>query len=221
MDQIWQKERDLTICYGRQQIIDSNGNLIESATHETNNYYCRIQNYAGLQPSEMWAALVQQIPNDGFMILTSAAQRVRMNEGINIGTCCDQEFTLRLSQDYCQFYFINFDLTQYRISDSSLSSQGLDTHYLFDLLLSFKYPKDLEPICVKRLKRLAPIAVSRWLSTGKSSKAAGIYFSQYYPILHRLTLRGIVQLLLLLLPSHFLIKIFQTRLRTKTILNTE
>ena len=42
--------------------------MLQMPSQNLNDGYYRTEQYAGLQPSALWSALVAQFPNDGYMI---------------------------------------------------------------------------------------------------------------------------------------------------------
>lgn len=204
MDQAWRNNPGLTVCYGKQVFVNAEGKLLEDLTTDSNIHYYRTADRAGRQPSELFAALTQQMPNDGFMVLTTAARTVRMNEGQEIGSICDQEFSIRMAAHHKGFFLIDNSTALYRLNSSSVTSKGLDVHFTFKLLEELKLPNELDCIRNDKLRQLAPVAVTRWLSAGDNRSARRVYFSHYYPPTQRASLKGIAQLVLLIVPPFIL-----------------
>ncbi len=204
MDQVWQNNPGLTVCYGKQVVVNDEGKLLEELTNNANTHYYRTADRVGYQPSELFAALTQQMPNDGFMVLTTAARSVRMNEGQEIGGICDQEFSIRMATHHKGFFFVDDFTVHYRLNSSSLTSKGVDVHFSFKLLEKLDLPDELDCIRNNKLRQLAPVAVTRWLSTGDNRSARHVYFSRYYPLIQRVSLKGIAQLFLLIAPPFIL-----------------
>jgi glycosyltransferase involved in cell wall biosynthesis len=55
------------LIYGNQQIADAEGSIDNEVSARINPAFARTPERAGLQPTALWAAARQQLPNDGFL----------------------------------------------------------------------------------------------------------------------------------------------------------
>jgi glycosyltransferase involved in cell wall biosynthesis len=205
----WELEPKLTACFGKQYLINLQGDILETSSQELNRSYCRTTKYAGLQTSALWSALVGQFPNDGYMVLTKAAQSVRYRDTPDVGDSCDYDFGLRLATQYENFYFVDKFTAKYRLTPESNSRNNNHANLTYGLIESLALPQELETTRMEKLHQFACPAVTRWLSVGNKSKAFKIFTSKYYSLSKKITLKGIAHAILLLCPNATLHLIFQ------------
>jgi len=168
----------LTAAFGKQVIIDIHGREKENESADLNRRYFRTTHYAGIQKSALWSGLVQQFPNDGYMLTRDAALRVRYLESAK--DVCDLDFGIRLGAAARMFCYVDSFTAKYRHNDCSLSTQFNPTGLSFNLLNGLTVPPDLESVRRERLIELAPYAVSAFLKSGDIAGAQRVYQSGYY-----------------------------------------
>jgi glycosyltransferase involved in cell wall biosynthesis len=137
LDRCWRDHPGLIACYGKQYVIAHAGGDLPGATLDFDRSYHRTPDRAGLQPSKLWAALVEQMPPDGAMIDAAAARAVRFRGADAVGDDCDYDFIARLAQQPGEFFFVDRYITQYRLTDSGVASRKTVDH-------SFAIARDLE-----------------------------------------------------------------------------
>jgi len=93
-------------------------------------------------------------------------------------------------------------VSAYRMTRESISSKGLRTalSHLYFLVQDLPVPEDLKPLQNKRLRELAPIAVSGCLLRAARRKALGILTSRNYPW-NQQFVKGVIQLGLVFAPK--------------------
>lgn len=200
MDDCWKQEPALTACFGKQHIISMEGEVLAEPSDQLNQKYYRTDQTAGLQSSSLFSAMTGQFPNDGYMLLTKAAQHIRYRDRSEVSDACDFDFGLRLANSYEKFYFVNEYTAMYRLTATAVSSQNSHSHITYGLLESLTVPPELAEIRGDRLCTYASPAINEWLSIGNQSAAHKIYTSPYHSWSKRLTLRGIIQFLLIICP---------------------
>ena len=155
-------------------------------------YFKSEETTSGVQRSA-WSALVGQFPGDGYMIRTAAARRTLLSDDPEVGEACDAEFAYRLA-DEGDFFFIGKYTLAYRITEESITSQGLrillSKHYF--LLRARRVPSDLGGVRRAKLCSLAPAAVNGCLLTAERRKALQILLGPHYPWKKELA-KGVVQ----------------------------
>lgn len=202
MDAAWRSQPDLCLVYGKPQFIDHAGHVLHERSESDNRFkYHRKPEHAGRQPSELWAALVQQVPPDGFMIATAVGREVRYDPSPHVGNILDAEFGLRLAESHRGFFYLDEYVYQYRHANDSISSHGIDYHLFYDLLARMDLPTELLPFRDAKLKFLAKPATQMWLRAGQPARAKDVYYSPYYPLVDKLTAKGLGQLVMLYAPS--------------------
>jgi len=115
---------ELLISFGRQQLVDSAGSLDREGTEELNAAYRRTPEHAGLQPSMLKSAILQQIPNNGFLINAAMAKAVGYRQaGLQFKDGCDFGFSYLAAKRFPdrKAYFDPSFTTAYRLSDMSIA----------------------------------------------------------------------------------------------------
>ena len=195
LNSCWDLHPDLVAAYGKQYFISDEGTIDLNHSSKINQYYFRTSDRAGLQKSSIEAALLHQFPNDGFMILASAAKAIKWRS--EAGNGGDFDFGLRLSFKYSNFFFVDKYTAKYRISNVSIGSSINDdsTAQSFDIILNTNFPEKLSWVKECELKREASTAIIQLINVGKKKQALDIYFSKYYPLSRKLSLGGIRRLM--------------------------
>lgn len=207
MARIWDLWPGVTAVYGDQQAISEDGATLETETEALNATYHRSPQYAGLQASAISAALLQQFPNDGYMVETGAARAVRFREYADVGTYCDFDFGVRLALTGAQFYYVPEYTCQYRLSSgNSISTSGSEKHRfsaekMYDFIRDLKVNGEDRAARSVALGRLAPIVAASHSRRGKRLATAGVYCAPWYPRAPLLSKRGLGHLLMLMFPS--------------------
>jgi len=202
MDNCWQRHPNLTACFGKQYMISMQGEVLEEPSQQLNEKYHRTEQKSGLQQSTLFSAMTGQFPNDGYMVLTKAAQHVRYRDRSEVSDACDFDFGLRLASSYEHFYFVNQYTAMYRLTETAVSSQISHSHITYGLIESLTVPPELAEIRGDRLRTYASPAINEWLSLGNQSAAHKIYTSPHHSWSKRLTLRGSIQFLLIICPRN-------------------
>src|SRR5258708_7948198 len=93
---------DVVVSFGKQHSLTNDGFIEEAESVKLNERYYRTDDRGDQVQSSEWAALVQQLPGDSYMVRTSAAQATRYRS--DIGECCDAEFGWRLCRRGAFFF---------------------------------------------------------------------------------------------------------------------
>ena len=188
----------ITAAYGKQYLIGANGAVDEAGSDALNAAYNRTAEEAGRQSSAFLAGLTAQFPNDGYLLRTSVARKVRYRSDPAVGAACDLDFGLRLAAASQGHYFLDEYIAKYRIMVKS-ASHIYYAHLSFDLLASAELPGGLEEIRQSQMRKYARSAVNQWLALGKRRSAQRVYLSAAYG--RRWSAVGILHAVLLLCPS--------------------
>lgn len=209
LDAAWQPHT--FIAFGKQQIISSKGQLLPTETSKLNKRYCRETHFAGVQKSALVSALLQQIPNDGFMVTTAAAKSTGYRSAEEVGVYCDLDFNLRLTETHQSgtAAFIDHFVSQYRISEDSISGSGSARQsdhptaaaIMYEMVAGMGVCSSLKRARKVLLRRLAVKAVKGYALSGCRKKALRIFFSDCYPALQRVTWRGLYHFALIVSPT--------------------
>lgn len=198
----WESHPNLTACFGKQQVIDMQGQILEQATIALNQKHYRTAQYEGLQERSIWSALVGQFPNNGYLVSSEAAKRIRYRSERTVGHICDYDFGLRLAASYKGFYFVDHYTSMSRVTTSSISQTNNNGKLSYQLLESLQLPEEIESFRQERLRSYAVSAVSQALATNDRQNAIRIYQSRHYPWSKKLAPKGLVHALLLMLPGN-------------------
>lgn len=181
----WLQYPDAQCLYGKQHLIDHAGNILLDRTERWNLRYSRVNELAGLQRSNLSAALQQQLPNNGFLIKTELARKVRYRPETVIGHAVDADFGIRVALAAAQrsFAYIDTFVSEYRLNPDSIS-QSTTINRREDML--FEYIETLELPATDEKARdgfLERIAVAAALDAARARRrwtALRIIFSRYY-----------------------------------------
>lgn len=209
LDRRWTGEA--SIAFGRQQVISPDGDVIIEATQQLNEYYYRTSAETGIQEFPLASALRQQIPNNGFLVLTQAARATGYRPYSEVGVYCDTDFSLRLAANLPprSAVFIDQFTSQYRLSAESISNSALvhgsESPRAAVTLYEFATALAISPeLSVARdvfLARLADKVVKGYALRGQRKRALRVFLSSSYPLAKRLTAKGGYHLSLIIFPA--------------------
>lgn len=169
--------------YGKQYIIDEDGVIDYQQTKNLNEYYFRTDFYQNSRLSSLEAGIVQQFPNDCYLIKSEVAQKVGYRPKEEIGDACDFDFGFRLGLNNYNLYFLNEYTAKYRMTTSSVARNGTDSGYQSYKLISEYFLNDerLNTDIIKNiLKRKAPVAIMHAIQTGRKKEALEIYMGEHH-----------------------------------------
>jgi glycosyltransferase involved in cell wall biosynthesis len=200
----WDKHPDLTAAYGKQYVISHTGEIDHNGTVGLNSAYARISDRAGLQLRDWEIGLLQQFPNDGFMILTSVAKAVRWRAASVVGAGGDFDFGLRLGLTHHGFFFLDKFTVKYRKTETgSVSGSKSDNAALraYLVLSEFPLPPSANILRLQKMSEIAPRALMQAINHRQFKRAWSIYTSPNHSWNRRISLGGIRRLGLILLGS--------------------
>jgi glycosyltransferase involved in cell wall biosynthesis len=183
----WDIFPELTGAYGKQYVFSDAGGVDFAQSERLNVMYRRTADHEGLQEKSWFPGLVQQFPNDGWLVRTAAASDIMWRPSQGDG--CEFDFGLRLCLKYQGFCFVNRHTMKYRVNSTSMSVSSSHDATLrsFWILRDASLPTDAEDFRRKQLKEFAPQAVTQAVRKGLWREALRIYFSESYPWRRRLT----------------------------------
>jgi hypothetical protein len=196
----WEKNPELTAAYGKQYLMSPDGVIADHASEKLNLVYGRTPERSGLQ-EKPWEVGLQQFPNDGFMILASAARTVRWMPASVVGAGGDFDFGLRLGLNRSGFYFLDKFTMKCRLTDSgsiSSSSNADAALRAYLILINTPLPAGSEALRAHRLTEMAPKAVMQAAKRGEFAHGWQIYWSEHHGWRSRLSLGGANRLFVLL-----------------------
>ena len=116
---IFKTNQEVIISFGKQFIISDDGKLDEEASDELNVLYSRTHDKAGIQSDILKSAILQKLPNNGFLIRAECAKKVgyeslekKYFDGVDFG------FSLELVKAYKKLnaFFLDQHTAFYRNS---------------------------------------------------------------------------------------------------------
>jgi glycosyltransferase involved in cell wall biosynthesis len=195
----WEGDPGLVAAYGKQLLMSHTGEIDEAGSERMSRDYFKVGEHGGRQPSAMWAALVQQFPNDAYMVRTDSAREVRLASNEMVGVICDFEFGLRLAKAHGRFHYLNKYTAIYRLNPVGENNTD-HCHNIYQVLNTLDVPEDLKNLRRQRLRAAAPLAVNSYLRAGKTKEALRVFTSADYSLAEHLSPRGLAHIVLLLLP---------------------
>lgn len=187
----------IDVIFSNQHIINSSGDRLDV---DFNLIYGRSKLKHGLQENPEAIIWSNSLPMSSSLIRADLVREFGFKEDLNTP---EIEFFLQIVASNKSFYFVPEVLTEYRIHSNSATSQGLKVHRLMDYLIHIPVKFENEYYKTKFLKNLAYPSINRWILEGNSGKAKMIYFGKYYGIKNVLKIRGLLQLILLILPNRY------------------
>jgi hypothetical protein len=170
---------DVDAVYGRQYIASAEGVVDSALTSENDRYYHKTAP-AGVQPSNLWAALVAQFPNDGMMMRRSLALHCGYPSETEVGRIpVDFHFGVRYAGVSTKSFLLLHDYVAiYRNSpDSVLRSK----RKFYDGHLGYQHLERLSGLSALEeqgrslaLGRFAGSAVMGYLAAGDPARAASV-----------------------------------------------
>lgn len=195
----FEENPDIVAAFGKQQVTDAEGNIKLETTERLNEGYYRTSEYEGRQ-SSMRSAVVQQFPNDGYMVRAEAAKKVGYDHGAGNG--CDFAFGVALSEATDgPFYFTDTFTAQYRLSEQSVGRGNSDSGYQAVRIVMKDLPNDIlkDPHIKKWLKLRLPAAIIQAAEHGYPKDGLRWFFSSYHR--HQIATLGGARRLLRLISS--------------------
>lgn len=191
------KDPSVEIVYGKQYIIDDEGNLDIKASKLLNEGYCRTAFYEKNPLSPIEAGLLQQFPNDAYMLKSLIAKDNKYSDDAK--DACDYEFALRLGVKNYKMFFVNQYTGYYRVTSESVSASRDNDAALtaYNFAKKTKVPEESIKFKNKWMRNQAPIACMQAIDLKNKKEAISIYLDQW----HRksiFTLGGIKRLLKLI-----------------------
>ena len=137
---------------------------------------------------------------------TELLQKYKFKEDLNTP---EIELFLRVNQDCHLFYFNPSYLVEYRVHTQSATNAGLKVHFLMNYLIEMPVSKNNESYKISFLKSLAPVSLNNLLLENKKKKAFQIMTSKYFGLQKILTIKGLIKVGLIFMPSKIISSILK------------
>ncbi len=190
------------VVFGKLFRIEYDGSRNYTASEGLNRDYFKTAQCVERQLSAWQSALVGQFPNNGYLIRSDLARRVRYRDRLEFKTdrWCDFDFGLRLAAAGAHFRFVDDYITEYRRSPDGIGRQGQPT-YLYDVVEGLDVPAEAEWARRVALKRLATRVVTSFIQSGNRRRANAVFWSSAYGWRNRLSPKGLRDAVRLALPA--------------------
>ncbi|MDT0650426.1 glycosyltransferase family 2 protein [Autumnicola edwardsiae] len=179
----FEADHSIDAVYGKQYIINEDGVIDEKHSEHLNAYYFRTSYYSENRLSPLEAGMVQQFPNDCYMLNKAVINKVHYRNKSQIGHAGDFDFGFQLGVQGYNLHFINEYTAKYRITKSSVARNGTDSGYqAFKIIRQAGIAgksKKTDPVNVV-LRRKAPVAILQAAKKGEKKEALNIYFSKWH-----------------------------------------
>jgi glycosyltransferase involved in cell wall biosynthesis len=195
---VLEKDPSIDIVFGKQYIIDDDGRLDMKKSEALNKGYYRTSYYETNQLKPNIVGLVQQFPNDAYIMKSEIAKENGYNEEAK--DACDFEFGLRLGLKNYNIHFVDKYTAYYRLSAESVSVSSNNNAALiaYQIVKNTPFPESSMVFKNKWMENASPMACMQAIDLRNKREAISIYFDRW----HRkriFTLGGVKRLLMLLI----------------------
>ena len=193
----WEQAPNLTAAFGRQYVMDSQGQILVAESERLNAHYQRVSDNAGKQAVPAISGLSRMFPNNGFMISTQVARKIRYRKPEEVGEACDTDFGLRVCLSASAIWFIDEYTAMYRISNDSITKRTYLEPYAYLAIAGAEVPPNAYEAKSHALQSLAPAATSGFARLDRPERALNIFLSRDYRVRDRFRPRGAYHLFLI------------------------
>ena len=194
------KDPTLDASFGKQYLVDMEDHIDEQESEGLNQAYYRIPEFVGSKLSSYESGILQQFPNNGYLIKSEVIKNNHYSEQKEmVGDACDFYFGFNLGIKGHRFYFVDTYTAAYRVGNEKVSNQDrVDTALKSYLLIEdHDAPPSMQSVKDKQLNKNAPIALMQAIRRKEGKIARSIFFSKYH-LSHLLSPGGIKRTFLLL-----------------------
>jgi glycosyltransferase involved in cell wall biosynthesis len=206
----WDGRPNLQVAFGRQAIISGTGVRDEEQTLRLNQEFGRT-GPSRILTDAIVAALLQQFPNDAYMIRRQLATTVRYRRKAEIGNHCDVDFGLRVCADLTNdaVYYVDQLVAEYRRHNQSISDSADNRRppnpaagrNLFATIRSLRLNREQEYARKRIYERFIDRVLKGFALNGSRSEALSLFVSAYYGWRRRLSPKGAYHLALIAFPG--------------------
>lgn len=169
----------ISVAYGKQFIMTGDGTVSIKRSEGYNKSFYRTKEYEGSKLTSLEAGMVQQFPNNAYLIETALAKKVKYRD---IGDACDFDFGLRVSQSGAKIHFTDTYTSKYRISEESVSMRSMNDAALkaYFMVKDIAVHGESLNLRNKWLQDRSGVAVGQAIANRKIKSAVMIFFSRYH-----------------------------------------
>lgn len=203
-------DRRVRVVYGKQRVIDDFGNYLPEETRKRLATF-RLDRPSVAADNPLEAALLQQFPNDSYLIDTRLACEIGYRSADEIGVCCDIDFGIRVCQALTpgEMVFVDAFLASYRFSNDAISistashkrDKPVAASQLYRSLAALNLPPSSEYARQYLLLGYVSHMVKGFALQRQRVAALRIFLSAAYGWRRRLSLKGAYHLALIVTPE--------------------
>ncbi len=201
MVKVFEKDPSVNIVFGKQYLMSETGEIDYENSPQLNEFYFRTEKYEGSKLSAIEAGIIQQFPNDCYMMDVDLATRIPWRKESSIGFLGngnEMDWSIRIGLAEPKMYFVNKYLALYRVTEVSNSASSDSAFKAYLMLENLKVAPQYEPMLQLALKRKSELGVRQAIKLNHHKDALRIFFSKHHTP-HMGTLGYYKSLLLLVL----------------------
>lgn len=135
-------ENDNCVIFGKQLTLTDKYDYKDS--EGSNNFFKRSTSFAGRQKDSVAMAMLQQCPNDGYILPTASAKSIGSRSEDIIGTACDFDFALRAAViAKLDFFLIDEYTTVYAVTGESVTVSPINNAGERKIKILYEYKTDV------------------------------------------------------------------------------
>ncbi|MEM8493791.1 MAG: glycosyltransferase [Planctomycetota bacterium] len=187
-------ETGVVIAYGQQRVLQPDGtDAGDELAKRCGRMFARTPDRAGRQADSASAALLRQLPNNGYLVDTVAARSVGYLPPEDVGHACDMDFGIRLAlrNPGNTFLFVPRYTSAVRVTPGSVSRGGeAGSRFTYERVAALDLPLEAEKARRHALRVAAPMALREYLHHGRPGEARRVWTGRAYGWWNRLRPRG-------------------------------
>ncbi|WP_375397602.1 glycosyltransferase family A protein [uncultured Sphingomonas sp.] len=185
LDEEWRAFADPVCVFGKQVVIHEDGAVAIGETLAVNRRYHRARKPTAVQRPSETVGLLQQIPNDCFLVDAALARSVGYRPESEVGLAADSDFGIRLAlaAPDREFVLVDAYVSAYRINRDSMmrwTHRNQAHPLMFVAVEQLRLPPEAENARRIYLNRLGPAAVLDAANAGDLALARRIFRSTHY-----------------------------------------
>ncbi|WP_372367930.1 glycosyltransferase family 2 protein [Candidatus Uabimicrobium sp. HlEnr_7] len=187
-------EQNIVAVYGKQTFLLEDDTPFDDSVN-LNNLFFRNAKYQGPQKNSLKMAILQQFPNDGYMVKSDIIKKI---DYANLGgrDAVDFFFALSVSK-YGNFYFLDKYTARYRVMKKAISKNANNNAGYMSFQHVYENFSEQDPQIENWLRQKSPVAIVQAVKLRDKNSARRWFFSKYHR--HKiLTLGGIKRFFMIL-----------------------
>ena len=178
---ILKKDSTIKIAFGKSYVMSEDGIINYKDSEKSSNYYFKNKKYEGSVLSSVEAGIIQQFPNNGYIIDAELAKstpwRTKATYG-KLGNGCEYDFGLRIGLTGAKMFLIDKYLVKYRDTELSFSSNSDSAYKSYIILKNTKIAPKYNQIKNIALTRKVSLGLVQAIKFGEFKDANAMFFSK-------------------------------------------